>query len=153
MELFGLIGYPLNHSFSRQYFLAKFRKLGLTDCDYRNFPIADIGAFPHLLTTFPRIRGLNVTAPHKLSVMQYLHSMSREAREIGAVNAISIIDGECYGDNTDWIGFRDSLLPVLDRWQGKTTALILGTGGAARAVAYALAELRIPFHVAPRDPH
>lgn len=143
MKLYGLIGYPLSHSFSKNYFSQKFLKEGITDSVYELFPIEAIEQFPMLLQAYPNLCGLNVTIPYKEKVLPYLHHVSKEVKEIGACNCIKIEKGELYAYNTDVIGFEKSLLPLLQTHH--TKALILGTGGAAKAVAWVLNKLNIEY--------
>jgi shikimate dehydrogenase len=150
MHLYGLIGYPLTHSFSRDYFTSKFKALGLSDHVYQNFPLRRIEEFPGLLVTEENLRGLNVTIPYKETIIPYLHVVAQEARDIGAVNTICFESIGLVGYNTDWLGFRDSLIQLLDRFERKPSALILGSGGSAKAVAFALAALGIAFTVVSR---
>lgn len=140
MEQYGLIGYPLGHSFSPEYFRKKFKREGI-NASYDAFPLERIGDFPALLALHPDLLGLNVTIPHKRSVIPYLGSLHPEAESIGAVNCIALSDGTSIGYNTDWRGFHDSLLPLLRSHH--THALILGTGGASSAVQYALHVLGV----------
>ncbi len=144
---YGLIGYPLTHSFSPSYFNSKFQCEGI-DAVYHSFPIPDIGHFASLLQTHPHICGLNVTIPYKQSVISYLNELDIVAEAIGAVNCISIINGSAKGYNTDVIGFKESLLPLLQRHH--THALVLGTGGASKAVTYVLAKLGIAYEMVSR---
>ncbi len=152
MERYGIIGYPLGHSFSRDYFMDKFSKEGI-DAMYENFPLATIDKFPALIEKYPDLVGLNVTLPHKLSVMKYLDEIDEKALHAGAVNVISIVMKDNMklfkGYNTDIDGFVLSLKPMLDRNVRK--ALVLGTGGASRAVRTGLEELGITFSVVSRD--
>jgi shikimate dehydrogenase len=145
MKLFGLIGYPLTHSFSQAYFSLKFDELGLHDHRYRNFPLEHIEDFPKLLVSEDDLAGLNVTIPYKEEIIPYLDTLSPEAEAIGAVNIICFGSAGLLGFNTDWIGFKESLEPDLRNWQKTPSALILGTGGAAKAVSFALATLGIPY--------
>lgn len=149
---FGLIGYPLSHSFSYGYFGKKFADLGLSEThSYRNFPLANIAAFPALLNENPALRGLNVTIPYKEAVIPYLDELSPGAAAIGAVNTILFEDGRLIGYNTDVIGFRDSLEAFLARSGGPAAgALVLGTGGAAKAVAWVLEQMQIAYHYVSR---
>jgi len=151
MKIFGLIGYPLTHSFSEAYFTQKFQALGLSDHVYRNFPISRIEDFPKLLVAEEELGGLNVTIPYKESIIQYLDSLSAEAERIGAVNTICFGSAGLLGQNTDWIGFKASLEPLLSHWDKTPSALILGTGGAAKAVRFALTNLRIPYVMISRN--
>jgi shikimate dehydrogenase len=143
---FGLIGYPLSHSFSKKYFTEKFHKEGSSDF-YELFPIRSIEEFPELLMSNP-LNGLNVTIPYKEQVIRYLDELSPEALKAGAVNTIKIVNGKTKGYNTDIYGFRNSLKPFLEPQHQK--ALILGTGGASKAVAYAFDELGIDYYFVSR---
>lgn len=153
MELYGLIGYPLVHSFSRAYFTEKFRREGL-DAEYRNFEIPSIDGFRSVVDGNPALRGLNVTLPYKQQVMPFLDELSPEAREIGAVNAIRISwsDGvpRLKGFNADVVGFVRSIRPLLRA--GHRSALILGTGGASKAVNYGLHQLGLSTQFVSRHP-
>lgn len=140
--LYGLIGYPLTHSFSPAYFAEKFEKLGIK-ASYRAFPLENIDELPALLAAHSDLKGLNVTIPYKQAVIPYLDELDATATGAGAVNCISIAAGKRKGYNTDVLGFLNSLKPLLAPHH--TQALILGTGGAARAVAYALGSLGIKY--------
>ena len=146
----GLIGKSLGHSFSYRYFAEKFQSEGLFDYHYRNYELNDISEFPRLLDEHPDLAGLNVTVPYKGLVMPYLDNIDSVASEIGAVNVISIINGKTSGYNTDYLGFKESLAPLLK--SSDTRALILGTGGASRAVSFALNQLNIRHLSASRNP-
>ncbi len=137
---FGLIGYPLGHSFSPAYFQEKFGREGI-DASYEAFPLPQIGALPELLHARPGLRGLNVTIPYKEAVLPLLDALHPDAAAIGAVNCIAIRNGQLTGYNTDWIGFAESLAA----WLGPLPrrALVLGTGGASKAVLFALQRLGI----------
>ncbi len=155
MRLFGLIGYPLSHSFSKKYFNEKFEREGLKDCLYENFPLENISELPHLIKSYKELKGLNVTIPYKQSVMEYLTDVSKEAKEIGAVNVIKVSrrllpsnPGVLIGYNTDAWGFEQSLKPLLQSHH--TKALVLGTGGASKAIAYVLNKLGIEFSYVSR---
>lgn len=146
MRKFGLIGYPLTHSFSRKYFTEIFSTEGI-DAVYANYPIKDITDFPSLLLSeLPE--GLNVTIPHKEGVIPYLDAVTDAVLSIGACNCISIERGRTMGHNTDVLGFEISLIDKLDKSHDK--ALVLGTGGASKAVCYVLQKLEIPFIVVSR---
>lgn len=152
MKLYGLIGYPLGHSFSARYFADKFQHEGIAACAYRNFPLESITALPQLLAEQPELQGFNVTIPYKQAVLPYLSSVSDEAREIGAVNCVRITPQGLVGYNTDAYGFKKSLLELIGTQ--RPSALVLGTGGASKAVRYVLTELGISFlqlsrHTAP----
>lgn len=150
MRAFGLIGYPLGHSFSKKYFTDKFEREGITGNAYELYPIEEIGELEELLLSTPDLEGLNVTIPYKEQVIGFLDSMSPVVEEIGACNCIHIQDGRLMGHNTDVIGFSKSLLPKLKPHHNK--ALLLGTGGSSKAVAYTLKELGIPFLQVSRTP-
>lgn len=139
--LFGLIGYPLTHSFSPGYFARKFAVERIA-ARYEAFPLLEISGFKALLAT-QQLCGLNVTIPYKQAVMPLLTEVDAVALAIGAVNCISIKSGRTTGHNTDAAGFEKSLMPLLGR--GHKRALVLGTGGAAKAVTYVLDKLNIPF--------
>lgn len=148
-KLLGLIGYPLSHSFSPGYFREKFRREGLEGWDYRLFPLPEVEALPALLKAHPELRGLNVTIPYKEAVIPFLDELDENAAVIGAVNTIRIVEGRMTGYNTDAPAFGQVL-----REAGAVTmpgALILGTGGASRAIAYALTQDAIPFHKVSRS--
>ena len=142
MDKYGLIGYPLAHSFSISYFNEKFQNEGI-DAEYINFEIPTIEALPEVLASNPELKGLNVTIPYKQRVMSYLDAISPEARAIGAVNVIKVEhrgnDVRLKGFNSDVIGFTKSIEPLLERYHKK--ALILGTGGASKAIDYGLKSL------------
>lgn len=142
-NLYGLIGYPLSHSFSKKYFEEKFEKEKITDSEFELFPLKNIAAFTDLLATQKNLRGLAVTIPHKEAVIPLLTEISDEAKKIGAVNCIKIADGRAVGYNTDVIGFERSLVPLLKPYHAN--ALILGMGGAAKAVQYVLKNIGIDF--------
>lgn len=139
-RLYGLIGRHIGHSFSRAYFTAKFRNEGLEGYEYVNFDLPDIAGVTEILKRRD-IAGLNVTIPYKETVIPYLDDLSATAKEIGAVNTIEFRDGRTIGHNTDYIGFSQSIAPLLHRHH--TKALILGTGGASKAVLFALERLGI----------
>jgi len=151
MKVFGLIGYPLSHSFSKGFFAEKFQKEGINDCIYENFSLEDISQFPALLEQQPDLRGLNVTIPYKEAVLPWLDELSPAAEQIKAVNCIQFHEGIRIGFNTDVMGFKRSLQPLLKPHH--TNALVLGTGGAAKAVMFVLQELNIPYTVVSRRAH
>jgi len=152
MKTYGLIGYPLSHSFSKKYFTEKFLKEDIADHQYELFPIEDINSLPDLLTENPSLCGLNVTIPHKVSILPFLNEVEEAAEKIGAVNCICIkrFEGETYlkGFNTDAYGFEESLKPMLSPQHNK--ALVFGDGGAAKAVKYVLEKLGIEYQVVVR---
>ncbi len=143
MNTYGLIGYPLGHSFSRKFFTEKFEKEGI-DAQYLNFEIPSIEEFPNIIKNNPTLKGLNVTIPYKQQVMQYLDDISEEAKAIGAVNVVkcqlSTVNCQLHltGYNSDVIGFVNSIKPLLKPHHKK--ALILGTGGASKAIHYGLTK-------------
>jgi shikimate dehydrogenase len=146
MNRYGLIGFPLTHSFSQRYFTEKFMRENISDNRYDLFEMPDITALPELLA-LPGLRGLNVTIPHKQAVLPYLDQLDASAEKIGAVNVIKLgTDGLRTGYNSDYFGFRQSLLDwfkQLNRPYAGMQALVLGTGGASKAVTVALADLGI----------
>lgn len=149
MKRYGLIGCTLSHSFSKSYFTKKFVENSLPDCVYDNFELNSIEEFPELLTTHRDIRGVNVTIPYKEDILPYLTSMNEVVQKIGACNCIKVEGEKLTGYNTDVVGFRDSLEPKLK--QQHTKALILGTGGAAKAIQYVLQQLGIAYQLVSRN--
>lgn len=149
MISYGLIGFPLGHSFSKAYFTDKFQREGVA-AQYLNFEIADIAAFKGVLSSSPQLAGLNVTIPYKQQVIPFLDGLSEAAHSIGAVNTIQFKGGQLIGHNTDHIGFSESLKPLLRVHHKK--ALVLGTGGSSRAVVYALQQLGITVIQVSRKP-
>ncbi len=150
----GLIGYPLTHSFSAKYFADKFDNEGIEGFSYENFEIANIEDFPNIIKNNPDIVGLNVTIPYKEQIIPFLDELDEEAREIGAVNTIKVLRTEngvrLKGYNTDVYGFRETLKPLLKMNHYK--ALILGTGGAAKAVEYVLKKIGLEVLYISRNP-
>jgi shikimate dehydrogenase len=155
MRKFGLIGYPLSHSFSKKYFGEKFAQANIHDAVYDLYELPQIAQLPALLAQNPEICGLNVTIPYKETVIPYLNQLSESARAIGAVNVIKINhQQELIGYNSDYEGFLNSLKSHLQTWEflrADLKALVLGTGGAAKAVKTALQTLQIPFQVVSRQ--
>ncbi len=143
MKLFGLVGKTLTHSFSKNYFQEKFARERLADCKYENFELPAIDDLPLLITSNPDLRGVNVTIPYKEDVVAMLDDKNEIVEEIKACNCVRIDDGKLSGFNTDVIGFRQSIEPKLERHHKK--ALILGTGGASKAIAYVLTQLGIEY--------
>src|SRR5215212_845194 len=143
MRQYGLLGKTLKHSFSKAYFTDKFETLGLNDCQYENFELASISELPELLKENPDIKGLNITIPYKEDVIPYLHEKNEVVQEINACNCIHVKEGRLTGYNTDVTGFQQSLKKFLEPHH--TNALILGTGGAAKAVQYVLQRLGISY--------
>jgi len=150
MRQFGLIGFPLSHSFSKKYFTEKFEKEGWQDCQYDNHPIDAITQLPDLLQSYPLLEGLNITIPYKEQVIPFLYKQSPVVKETGACNCIKIADGRLTGFNTDVTGFELSLKERLAPHH--KNALILGTGGAAKAVEYVLNKLGIAYRYVSRSP-
>ena len=153
MQKYGLIGYPLGHSFSRNYFNQKFQSENI-DAEYVNFPIADIKELKNVFKENPDLCGLNVTLPYKTQVIQYLDELDEDARQIGAVNVIKFSKGlfgklKLKGYNTDIIGFKRSIGPLLENHK---RALILGTGGASKAVYQGLKQLGLEATFVSRRP-
>jgi len=149
----GLIGYPLGHSFSKNYYLTKFKKDNITNVDYDLYPIKEIDSFQELYLKDTSFKGFNVTIPHKVAVMDLVQELSDEAKSIGAVNCITIqwkgsSTPVLKGYNTDAYGFETSLRPLLKKEHKK--ALILGNGGAAKAVIYSLQKLGISYLIVSR---
>lgn len=153
MKKLGLIGFPLGHSFSKKYYLEKFEQEDIQDIDYDLYPIAAIPDFQQLYTTDERFYGFNVTIPYKQAVLSYIDQLSPEALAMQAVNCIRIEKraGKPFliGFNTDAYGFEESLKPLLKPIHKQ--ALVLGNGGAAKAVLYSLKRLNIPFKVVSRS--
>jgi len=148
MNLFGLIGYPLGHSFSKTYFTNKFETEGLEDYFFDLFPLENINEFPGLIQFQKSLKGLAVTIPYKQTVIPFLDVLSAEATEIAAVNCIQFSNGKLKGFNTDVLGFEKSFTPLLQSCHLK--ALILGTGGASKAVQFVLNKLGILFQLVSR---
>lgn len=165
-QLYGLIGYPLGHSFSKKYFSEKFEREGIANARYELFPIEDVAELAKICLNHPDLRGINVTIPHKQSVMSLLHAVDETARAIGAVNVIRLQNGRLTGFNSDAYGFEQSLRRLLVKLgifiepkEGtdfkrtkKLEAFVLGTGGASKAVAYVLNQQGIPFRYVSRHP-
>jgi shikimate dehydrogenase len=142
MRLYGLIGYPLGHSFSRPYFANKFEQEMITDCRYENFPLSSIDQLTEVLKQ-PGLAGFNITIPYKEAVLPFLDEADPVVKAMGACNCVKITNGRLKGYNTDIFGFRNTLLLKLQ--EHHRPALIIGTGGAAKAVAYVLDGLAIPY--------
>jgi shikimate dehydrogenase len=143
MKIYGLIGQSLSHSFSQKYFLDKFIAEQIEDCEYQNFEIKDLEKEIPGLKNIPNLFGLNVTIPYKSQIISFLDDTTEECREMNACNCIRIKEGKWIGYNTDVIGFEKSFVPHLKPHHKK--ALILGTGGASKAVAFVLKRLGIDF--------
>lgn len=161
MRVFGLIGNPLTHSFSKKYFEEKFKVEGITDAVYELFPIKTISEFPPLVQSLPNLAGLNVTIPYKEDIMDYLHEIDAVALKVDAVNCIKADSGKLTGYNTDVYGFENSLREFLNAQNlynaekkmyelPSITAFILGSGGSSKAVQYVLRQTGIPFYIVSR---
>jgi shikimate dehydrogenase len=148
MQEFGLIGYPLSHSFSKKFFTEKFAKEEI-NAAYELYPLTAIEEVSQLVNTKKDLHGLNVTIPYKKQVIQYLAESSAEVKEMLACNCIKIVDGKMIGYNTDVVGFEKSLVKQLKPYHNK--ALILGTGGAAAAVEFVLRKLKIEYLFVSRN--
>lgn len=141
MSEYGLIGKNLSHSFSKQYFQKKFEELGLDYLEYTNFELNDISEIKTVLSKNPLLRGFNVTIPYKESIIPFMDELSPEARGIAAVNCVKISNGKLIGHNTDAYGFATSIKPFLEPQHSR--ALVLGTGGASKAVVFVLKRLNV----------
>ena len=146
MRTFGLIGKTLSHSFSEVYFNEKFLKEDISDAEYKNFELNNISEFTDLISKM-KLSGLNVTIPYKESVIPFLDELTPQAKAIGAVNTIQFKDNKLIGHNTDTIGFSQSIYPFLNE---RNKALILGNGGASKAIQYALKTLNIEYKIVSR---
>jgi shikimate dehydrogenase len=154
MRFFGLIGKSLEHSFSPIYFKEKFEKEGIKDCFYNLYPLKIIDEFNQLISDFSELSGLNVTIPYKKDIIPFLDEIDENAKEIGAVNTIKFewVNNKLklFGYNTDYLGFIDSLKPLLSK--NHTSALVLGTGGSSNAIKYALKKMGIDYKQVSRNP-
>lgn len=149
MDKLGLLGKNISYSFSRNYFENKFTIENIEGVSYENFDIQDISSFKNIINNTDNLKGLNVTIPYKEAVIPYIDKLSKKAAEIGAVNTIKITKkGKLVGYNTDCYGFKNSLKSFLKKHH--KSALILGTGGASKAVAFSLKELNIDYHYVSR---
>ena len=150
-KVFGLLGKNISYSFSRGYFAEKFELLGLNKHEYKNFDIQDIAGFSSIIKDETCLKGINVTIPYKEEVMQHLDIIDDTAKEIGAVNTIKFTKrGNLKGYNTDVVGFENSISPYFKSHH--KFALILGTGGASKAIAYALKKNKIQYKFVSRKP-
>jgi len=148
MHKFGLVGKNISYSFSKDYFTKKFKDHQLDNYEYHNFDIQNISEFPNIITQ--NVHGLNVTIPYKEQVIDFLDEIDEDAEKIGAVNTIKITNNKLKGFNTDVYGFETSLKTLLK--QQHTRALVLGTGGASKAVIYVLGKLKIDCLLVSRNP-
>ena len=146
MRTFGLLGKELSYSFSAKYFTQKFISEEINKTQYLNFEIANITDFKSVIQKF-QLTGLNVTIPYKESIIPFLDELDETAKIIGAVNTIHFLNGKLIGYNTDHIGFSKSIKPLLN---GRKRAIILGNGGSAKAVKYALGQLGIEYKIVSR---
>lgn len=149
MTSYGIIGFPLTHSFSKQYFTEKIEREGIADAVYHSFPLTAIEQFLFLLKDNPSLKGLSVTIPYKEQVLQYVNHLSDEVKQIGATNCIKIRENNLTAYNTDIIGFEESFIKNLKPNHKK--AMVLGTGGSSKAVQYVLKKLGIHFLVVSRN--
>lgn len=150
-KIFGLLGKNISYSFSRGYFTEKFKELNLKNYKYVNFDIQKIEDFPSIIEEYKNLKGINVTIPYKEEVIPFLSKLDKTAKKIGAVNTIKFTKrGNLKGYNSDIIGFENSILPLIEKHHKK--ALILGTGGASKAIAYALKRNKIKFKFVSRNP-
>lgn len=147
MDIYGIIGASLKHSFSPEYFNNRFKRENI-DATYLSLELKTIHELKDIILQYPNLKGLNVTIPYKESVVPLLDSIDATAQKIGAVNCIKIQEGKLIGYNTDWLGFKETLLHLPLNIEKK--ALILGTGGASKAVAAALASMNIAFQLISR---
>ncbi|MDK2979250.1 MAG: shikimate dehydrogenase [Bacteroidales bacterium] len=154
MEIYGLMGKKLEHSFSPKFFQQKFKHEKIKDATYQLYPLQSIQEFNALIQNNPKLSGLNVTIPYKTDIIPYLDKITSAAKEIGAVNTIkfesSFKNLQLVGYNTDYLGFIESLKPLLKPYHAK--ALVLGTGGSSKAVQYALNQLKINYLMVSRNP-
>ncbi len=150
MKYYGLIGQEIGHSFSPAYFAQKFDKEGIFDAHYHCYPLASIQDFSKLLKQQPLLSGLNVTIPYKTAIIPYLDCISPQAKAVGAVNTIAFDKGQLIGHNTDVFGFESSLTNTLLPHHKGCKALILGTGGASKAVQYVCQRLNIGYQLVSR---
>ena len=149
MKIYGLIGNPLGHSFSKKFFSEKFIKENLNDCRFELYPLHAITDLPLLLKKTENLHGLAVTIPYKETIMPFLDEIDGDAKKIGSVNCIKVTANKLTGYNTDVIGFERSFKPLLKNFHRK--ALILGSGGSSKAVQYVLKKLGIDFLVVSRN--
>ena len=153
-RIFGLVGFPLEHSWSKKFFNKKFESEGIDNAWYENFPLEDISSFRQLVETNPNIAGLNVTIPYKEKIISYIDELDPTAKVVGAVNTIKLTRNRgvinLVGHNTDVIGFEQSLLG--NALALKCKALVLGSGGASKAVRFVLEKFKCPHIVASLNP-
>lgn len=148
MNKYGILGFPLSHSFSQKYFHQKFLKEGIENALFENYEIADIAGVSSLIQD-PDLKGFCITIPHKKNILPYLSESTDAVKKMGACNCVNIRNGKLFGYNTDVIGFEKSFIPQLESHD--TKALILGTGGAAAAVQFVLEKLEIDYKFVSRN--
>jgi shikimate dehydrogenase len=149
MKLYGLIGFPLTHSFSKNYFMQKFESEGIEDCRFENFELDHINEVQTMLQHNPSLQGFAITIPHKKKILPFLTDSTADVQEMQACNCVKLVNGKLYGFNTDTIGFVQSLQKHLQPHH--TKALILGSGGAANAVEFVFRKLKIDFLTVSRS--
>lgn len=150
-NLYGLIGYPLTHSFSKKYFTEKFEQMGISHLHkYELFEMEDANEFPELFRKYPNLRGINITIPHKQSVFGFLDELDHSASNVGAVNVVKKDGNKLIGFNSDFYGFQRSLIEFMGSVPEDLKALVLGNGGAAKAVIAALEDLKVPVQLVSR---
>jgi shikimate dehydrogenase len=149
MKKYGVIGFPVKHSFSPAYFAQKFNFLGITDCEYAAYELSNIADIKKLVAR-ENLAGFNVTIPYKQTIIPYLDHISEAASQINAVNTVTVKNGTWYGDNTDHIGFSSSAKRLMP--SDETKALVFGTGGSSSAVRYALNEMNVSYKSVSRGP-
>lgn len=150
MRIFGLLGFPLGHSFSKAYFTSKFQTENIRDCRYENFAFEKIDDAIRHLKELPDLAGFNITIPHKRNIIGSLDVASAVCREIGSCNTVKVADGRWLGYNSDVVGFSKSLIPLLT--EAHIKALVFGSGGASKSVAYVLKQLGISYKLVSRKP-
>ena len=150
MQEYGLIGKNISYSFSEGYFTNKFKELGISNSSYSTFDLGDISELQGLLKSKPNLKGFNITIPYKEDVLNFLDEIDDSAKDIKAVNTVKIEDGKLIGFNTDTFGFKTSIKPFFEPQHRK--ALILGTGGAAKAIAFVLEQLGVDYLYVSRNP-
>ena len=149
MKKFGLIGFPLEHSLSEAYFNDKFNREEMEDHVYENVEMEDLERFETWLESNPEVRGFNVTIPHKETIIDRLNELSEEAQQVGAVNCVKVSEDGLIGYNTDVYGFKRSISQFIKE---DTKALVLGTGGAAKAVSYVFEQMELEHLFVSREP-
>jgi shikimate dehydrogenase len=149
-SIYGLLGYPLSHSFSPNYFKNKWQQLGVENCNYHTFEFENINEAVTHLKAIENLKGFNITIPHKQNILPFLHKKMESVIAIGACNCVRIINNQWVGENTDFVGFMKSFSSILPVNKPMGKALVLGNGGAAKAVFYALKLLGISYSIVER---